>query len=177
MDMLTSGRMPWTPKSSLLLTTVSLSLFRALLRKTIASGWVYKLKLQSDLSIDKFKARLVAKGYWQELGMDFTDTFAPVVEHVTVRMILALAARHGWPLHQSNVITAFLKSHLAEELYIEQPKGYINPKFPDHVWLFCKALYGFKQDAHCWNTTVHHYLLERGFTLLLTNPCIYTLID
>ena len=85
--------------------------------------WVYKLKTHSDGTIAKYKARLVAKGFYQQHGIDFNETFSPVIKPPTVRLVLSLAVSLNWPLRQLDVKNAFLHGTLKEEVYMTQPQG------------------------------------------------------
>ena len=84
-------------------------------KKAIGTKWVYKLKCKPDGSVERYKARLVAKGYAQEKGIDYEETFAPTCRMTTVRSICALAAHHGWNVHQLDIKAAFLNGDLHEE--------------------------------------------------------------
>jgi hypothetical protein len=140
----------------------------------VGCRWIFKTKLRSDGSIEHHKARLVAQGFSQIKGLDFDDTFSPVVRPVTVRLILSLALTSGWRLHQLDVNNAFLYGLLHDEVYMEQPPGYIDPLFPRHVCRLKRALYGLKQAPRAWfhrfrlvffpAKLIHHYL---SITLLL----------
>ena len=81
-------------------------------KKAIGVKWVYRTKLNSDGSINKYKARLVVKGYAQVFGVDFSETFAPVARLETIRMLMSLAAQKGWIIHQMDVKSAFLNGYL-----------------------------------------------------------------
>jgi len=94
-------------------------------KKAIGTKWVYKLKHKPDGSIDRYKARLVAKGYAQQKSVDFDETFAPTCRMTTIRSICALAAHHGWNVHQLDIKTAFLNGDLHEEVYVTQPHGFV----------------------------------------------------
>ncbi|RVX23684.1 Retrovirus-related Pol polyprotein from transposon RE1 [Vitis vinifera] len=108
-------------------------------------------------------ARLVAQGFSQVHGLDFGDTFSPVVHPAIVRIILSLAVTSGWRLHQLDVKNAFLHGFLNEEVYMEQPPGYTDPHFPQHVCRLKRALYGLKQAPRAWFHRFSSFLLKLGF--------------
>ena len=91
----------------------------------IGCKWLYKPKLNADGSIEKLKARLVATGYSQQEGINFDDTFAPVDKLNTIRMLISLATKHKWQLHELDVKSAFLNDDLKEEIYLVQPEGFV----------------------------------------------------
>ena len=87
--------------------------------------WIYKTKLNEHIEVDKYKTRLVVKGYTQQHGMDYTEVFAHVARMDTIRLVLALAAKKEWSMFQLDVKSTFLHGDLNEEVYVEQPLGYI----------------------------------------------------
>jgi hypothetical protein len=114
-------------------------------KNIIGVKWIFRTKLNADSSINKFKARLVVKGYAQVYGVDYSDTFAPVARMDTIRLLLAVAAHRNWKVFQLDVKSAFLNGVLQEEIYVEQPAGFVVQGKADKVYLLKKALYGLKQ--------------------------------
>ena len=99
----------------------------------VGCKWVYKLKLNSDCAISWCKARLVAKGFHQQAGIDYTETFSPVIKLATIRFVLAIVVNSNWPLRQLDVSNAFLHGFLQKEVLCNSPPGYIDPVHPTHV--------------------------------------------
>lgn len=130
----------------------------------VGSKWVFRTKLRSNGTIDCHKARLVAQGFTQLPGFDFTDTFSPVIKASTVRIVLSLVVSRNWVMHQLDVKNAFLHGLLNETVYMEQPRGYLDPRFPDHVCKLNKALYGLKQAPGAWFQRFSNFLLALGLT-------------
>jgi transposase InsO family protein len=145
-------------------------------RQAIGCKWVYKVKRHADGSIDRFKARLVAKGYSQQYGIDFTETFAPVVRFSSLRAILAIAAANDYEIHQMDVKTAFLNGDLDEDIYMQQPDGY--RAAGSQASLVCKlnkSLYGLKQAGRAWNKKMDAALIELGLRPTHSDSCVYVM--
>jgi histone deacetylase 1/2 len=132
-------------------------------KNIIDCKWVYKIKKRADGTVDRFKARLVAKGFKQWYGIDYEDTFSPVVKAATIRLILSIAVTKGWFLHQLDVQNAFLHGILKEEVYMRQPPGYHDKERPSFVCRLDKALYGPKQAPRAWYSRLYGKLLSLGF--------------
>ena len=129
----------------------------------VGCKWIFRIKRNSDGSVDRFKARLVAKGFHQRPGVDYLDTFSPVVKPTTVRVVLSLAISRGWPLRQLDVNNAFLQGHLSENVYMQQPTGFVDQDHPSYVCKLQKAIYGLKQAPRAWYHELRTFLLTSGF--------------
>ena len=143
-------------------------------RKPVGSKWVFKLKTNADGSVERCKARLVAQGYSQKEGLDYDDTFSPVVRPESVRSVVALACKEGLKLHQMDITTAFLNGDLEETIYMNQPEGFVAEGQEHLVCRLKKSLYGLKQSPRCWNRALDTQLKSMGFKQSTSDPCIYT---
>uniref|UniRef100_A0A2N9IX16 Reverse transcriptase Ty1/copia-type domain-containing protein n=1 Tax=Fagus sylvatica TaxID=28930 RepID=A0A2N9IX16_FAGSY len=132
-------------------------------KNVVGCKWVYKLKHNSNGTIARYKARLVAKGFHQQQGVDYAETFSPVIKPPTVRLILSLAVSHNWPLQQLDVKNAFLHGTLKEEVYMAQPQGYVDSSHPHYVCKLHKSIYGLKQAPRAWFESFTTQLLHLGF--------------
>lgn len=133
--------------------------------------WVYKLKHDTSGNFDRFKARLVARGFTQKEGIDYTDTFSPVVRHSTLRTLFSLAHHLDMSMEHIDVTTAFLNGDLNETIYMEQPKGFVCDE--SKVCMLQKSIYGLKQASRMWNIKVHILLSTNGFVQSKCEPCVY----
>ena len=137
----------------------------------VKNKWVFKIKTKSDGSVDRYKARLVAKGFTQTYGIDYGETFAPVVRFETIRYLMAFAVQNKLEIHNIDVKTAFLNGELDETIYMEQPEGFIKDR--SQVCLLKKSLYGLKQSPRCWNKKFSKYILNSGFIQSNADPCLF----
>src|ERR1051325_2030810 len=129
----------------------------------IGTKWVYKNKSDEEGVITRNKARLVAQGYTQIEGIDFDETFSLVARFESIRLLLGVACILKFKLLQMDVKSSFLNGYLNEEVYIEQPKGFVDPNFPDHVYKLRKALYGLKQAPRAWYERLTKFLTDKGY--------------
>ena len=135
---------------------------------------MFKEKIGADGTTERYKARLVAQGFSQKRGLDYDETFSPVVRTESVRSMLALAAKDNLLLHQMDVTTAFLNGTLEEEVYMKQPEGFATKGKEHLVCKLKKSIYGLKQSPRCWNVALDDHLCDIGFTQSASDPCIYT---
>ena len=142
-------------------------------KTAIGSKWVFKTKMNADGSINKHKARLVAQGFAQQHGIDYEETFAPVVKYVSLRAVLAIANQHNMELHQMDVNSAYLNGDIDADIFMRQPEGFIDPNNPNKVCKLRKGLYGLKQGGRIWNEKIDTYLKSQGYTPSDADPCIY----
>ncbi|KAG8487951.1 hypothetical protein CXB51_018012 [Gossypium anomalum] len=145
-------------------------------RRTIGCKWLFKVKTKADGTLDRYKARLVAKGFSQHAGVDFRDTFSPVVRAVTIRSVLATAVMKQWQLRQVDVNNAFLNGELTEEIFMDQPPGFevFDSAGQKLVCRLNKALYGLRQAPRAWFHTLKQYLTDMlGFHASKADPSLF----
>ena len=143
----------------------------------LTSRWVFAVKQlpnESGKLVEAAIGRLVARGFQQVAGLDYSETYAPVIKFTTIRLLLALVAHFDLELHQMDVVTAFLNGDLDEDIYMEQPEGCVDKSKPDHVCKLLKAIYGLKQAHRMWHRKIDDFLLvELGFKTSRSDPCLY----
>ena len=137
----------------------------------VSCKWVFKIKRLLNGQIDRYKARLVARGFSQKYGIDYYETFAPVVRMESLRILLAIATKEDLEIHQMDVITAYLAGDLKEEIYMETPLGLRNAT--RKVCKLRKGLYGLKQSARVWNQRIGKKLRESGMTAISSDHSVW----
>lgn len=139
--------------------------------KAIKCKWVFKIKSGDDGKINRFKARLVAKGCCQKQGIDYQETYSPVVRYSSIRYLMAIAAQFHLTIYQMDAVTAFLQGDLKEEVYMEQPEVYNDGT--NRVCMLRKSMYGLKQASRQWNIKLSNVLIKAGFKQSKVDSCIY----
>jgi hypothetical protein len=142
-------------------------------RKLVRCRWVYRTKGTTDGHISRYKVRLVAKGFHQVHGIDYDETFAPVAKMDSIRLTLSIVATKGWEVHQMDMKNAFLHGDLSEEIYMEQPQGFMHDS--SLVCQLKKSLYGLKQALRAWYAKMDSYLLSHNFVRCKSDPNVYML--
>jgi hypothetical protein len=142
-------------------------------RKIAILKWVYKTNYASDGSVERHKARLVAKGFSQVEGIDYNEIFSPIEKMNSIHLVLSLTTSHKWEVHQMDVKSTFLNRDLQEEIYMEQPHGYVQNDYR----LVCHlktSLYGLKQALGAWYAKMDSFLIATGFSRCHFDPNVYT---
>jgi hypothetical protein len=128
-------------------------------QERLKNKWVLTVKEKEDGSV-RFKARLVIKGFMQIPGVDYDETYAPVLKFQSLRILMAIANQYGMEVHQMDVKTAFLNGFLEEDIYMVQPEGQEVPGEREKVCKLKRSLYGLKQSPRCWNQLLDSFLIE-----------------
>uniref|UniRef100_A0ACD5Z1H0 Uncharacterized protein n=1 Tax=Avena sativa TaxID=4498 RepID=A0ACD5Z1H0_AVESA len=136
-------------------------------------GWVADTGASAHMT--GHTARWVVRGFSQEHGIDYDETFSPVVKPSTIRLVLSLVVSSHWPIHQLDVKNAFLHGHLSEVVYCQQPLGFKDPAHPSHVCLLNKSLYGLKQAPRSWFTRFATYVATIGFQASKSDTSLFVL--
>jgi len=140
-------------------------------KRVLDSRFVYKPKLSLSGAVARYKVRLVVRGFMQEHGVDYFETFAPVMAYRTLRVLLSLAASLNLEIKQFDIVTAFLHAPVKEEIYMDLPDGY---SVDDMVAKLHKAIYGIKQAPRAWNTLLNQVLVGLGFKRMRSDSCVYS---
>ena len=142
-------------------------------RKALKNRWIYRVKHEESSSSPRYKARLVVKGFSQKKGVDFEEIFSPVVKMSSIRVILGLVATLDLELEQMDVKTAFLHGDLEEEIYMEQPEGFIEKGKESYVCKLKKSLYGLKQAPRQWYKKFESVMVQQGYKKTTSDHCVF----
>ncbi|KAH9785565.1 hypothetical protein KPL71_010000 [Citrus sinensis] len=140
--------------------------------KPIGCKWIYKRKRGVDGRVETFKARLVAKGFTQKEGIDYEETFSPVAMLKSIRILLSIAAVLDYEIWQMDVKTAFLNGHLEENIYMQQPDGFIQKGQEHMVCKLQRSIYGLKQASRSWNIRFDQAIKSFGFIQNIDEPSL-----
>jgi hypothetical protein len=143
-------------------------------QNVVGTKWVFHNKQDEHGVVTRNKARLVAKGYSQVEGLDFDETYASIARLESIHILLAYATYHGFKLYQMDVKSAFLNGPIKEEVYVEQPPGFEDSEYPNHVYKLSKALYGLKQAPRAWYECLRDFLITNGFKVGKVDPTLFT---
>ncbi|WJX83794.1 hypothetical protein P8452_66428 [Trifolium repens] len=142
-------------------------------KRALKNRRVYRIKQDECTSQRRYKARLVLKGFKQREGIDFGEIFAPVVKMQSIRMVLGLPASLDLEVEQMDVKTAFLRGDLHEEIYMEQPDGFVEKGKEDYVCKLVKSLYGLKQAPRQWYQKFNSVMIEHGYKMTKADHCVF----
>ncbi|GJY06806.1 zinc finger, CCHC-type containing protein, partial [Tanacetum coccineum] len=140
--------------------------------KPLGCKWIFKRKLKVDGTVEKFNARLVIQGFKQKSGIDYFDTYALVARISTIRLLIAIALSHSLIIHQMDVKMTFLNGELDEEVYMNQPQGFIMTGNENKVCKLIKSLYELKQAPKQWNQKFDEVVLSNGYLLNQADKCL-----
>jgi hypothetical protein len=143
-------------------------------QNVVGNKWVFRNKQDEHGVVTRNKARLVAKGYSQVEGLDFDETYAPIARLESIRILLAYATYHGFKLYQMDVKNAFLNGPIKEEVYVEQPLGFEDSEYPNHIYKLSKVLYELKQAPRAWYECLRNFLITNGFKVGKVDPTLFT---
>lgn len=138
--------------------------------KPLNCMWVFKRKRNAHGEVVRYKARLVAKGCHQKKGVDYNETYSPVIRHTSIRYLLSIAVKYDLDIDHMDAITAFLQGELFEDIYIKKPEGF---RCDEKVLKLQKSIYGLKQSSRLWNIKLKGVLLKFGLKQSQIDPCIF----
>jgi hypothetical protein len=143
-------------------------------QNVVGTKWVFQNKQDEYGVVTRNKARLVAKGLFSIVGLDFDETFALVAKLESIRILLAYDAHHSFKLFQMDVKSTFLNGPIKEEMYVEQPTGFEDDRYPDHVYMLSKVLYGLKQAPRAWYECLSDFLISNAFKVGKADHTLFT---
>jgi hypothetical protein len=143
-------------------------------QNVVGTKWVFCNKQDEHGVVTRNKAWLVAKGYSQVEGLDLDETYVLVARLESIRILLSYATYHSFKLYQMDVKSAFLNGLIKEEVYVEQPPGFEDSEYPNHVYKLSKALYGLKKSPRTRYECLWDFLITNGFKVEKVDPTLFT---
>jgi hypothetical protein len=143
-------------------------------QNVVGTKWVFRNKQDEHGVVTRNKARLVAKGYSQVKGLDFDKTFAPIARLESIHILLAYATHHDFKIYQIDAKSAFLNGPIKGKVYVEQPPGFEDEEYPNHVYILHKTLYGLKQAPRAWYECLRDFLIENSFKIGKADSTLFT---
>ena len=141
----------------------------------VSGKWIFRHKYKEDGTFDRCKATWEVRGFAQRVGIDYGDTYIPVIKPATVRTVLTLVARRRWSAHQLDINNAFLHGVLDEQVYAQQLAGFIDATHKDLVCRLSKSLYGLKQAPQAWYKRLASFLGSIGFKPTRSDNSLFVL--
>jgi hypothetical protein len=142
-------------------------------RTATGNKWVFKVNAKPDGSVDRFKARLAAQGFRHRVGVDYSETFSPIVRLNTLRIVMAISAKRNMHIHSANIETAVFNADLQEEIDMHQSRG-VEDGTP-RVMRLLKSIYGMKQASREWSKLFHHILSSLALKRAIPYTNLYTM--
>jgi hypothetical protein len=139
----------------------------------VTDKWLFRHKLTSDSSLDRYKARWVFRGFTQRLVVDYDETFNPVIKFATVSVVLSLTLSRDWAIHKLDIKNAFLHSTLTENVYCSQPTGFVDAAHQDLVYQLNSSLYSLKQALRAWYSRFASYLASISFVKAKSDTSLF----
>ena len=140
----------------------------------IGCQFVLQMKCGADGEVTRYKAQLVAQGFSQHKGIDYSETFTPVIKLASLCVFLAICTQHRWVIHQMDIKSAYLNGSITEDIYMRQLMGYKEKGSETKVAKLQKGLYGLKQAGHEWYATLHDFLIQISFCHTHADQCVFT---
>jgi hypothetical protein len=141
--------------------------------RPISCKWVLKKKMDKDGNVHIDKARLVAKGFKQIHGIDYDESFSPVIMLKFVSILLAIVAYFDYEIWQMDVKMTFLNGNLTEYVYMTHPEGFVDPKHAGKICILQMSIYGLKQVSRSWKLCFDEVVKAFGFIRNIEEPCVY----
>jgi hypothetical protein len=143
----------------------------------VGAKWVFVRKRNENNEVVRYKARLVAQGFTQRPGIDYDDTYSPVMSGITFRYLISMAVQMSLSMQLMDVVTAYLYGSLKSDIYMKVPEGLKMPNPKENRNAYCvklqKSLYGLKQSGRMWYNRLSEFLIQKGYSNNDDCPCVF----